>query len=382
MDGRKIIVLSTLLLLVFAANSSILDFLGKTQKVTLEKIEEWGLSDKVAMWWKPLAGGGVQCQLCPFRCVIMEGNRGICGVRAVVDDTLRALTYSRPASVNLDPIEKKPLFHYTPSAKALSIATVGCNLSCQFCQNWTLSQARPEDTRAKHVPPFQVVNAAIENDATTIAYTYSEPTVFYEYMFETAKLAHENGISNLWITCGYINEEPLRELAKYLDAANVDLKSWENEFYIDYLKATRDPVLRTLKVLKEEGVWIEITNLIIPDANDDPEDIRAMCRWIVDSLGAEVPVHFSRFHPNYKMTDTPATPTQTLKQAYEIAKEEGLKYVYLGNVRGMDEEDTFCPACGEKVIDRYGYLIIKYNITDGHCGFCGEPIDGVFEVKE
>lgn len=375
---RTIVIACILLLLASITHSSILDFFGKTQKVTRAKIAEWGLSDKIAMWWKPLADGGVQCRLCPFECVIMEGERGICGVRAVVDDSLRALTYSRAASANMDPIEKKPLFHFTPGAKSFSIATAGCNLSCAFCQNWTLSQAKPEDIGARRMSPLEVVSICIENDATTIAYTYSEPTVFYEYMFETAKLAREHGISNLWITCGYISEEPLRELAKYLDAANVDLKSWSDDFYIEHLRATRPPVLRTLKILKETGVWVEITNLIIPGENDDPDQIRAMCRWIADSLGAETPVHFSRFHPNYKMTDRPATPTQTLQTAHRIAKEEGLKYVYLGNVRGIPEEDTYCPSCGEKVIDRFGYTIVIYNIKDGLCGFCGEPIDGVF----
>jgi len=363
-------------------SGSILDIFSGAKKVTTEKIREWGLSDKVAMWWKPLAGGGVQCQLCPFNCAIMEGERGICGVRAVVNDTLRALTYSRPASINVDPIEKKPLFHFMPGAKAQSIATVGCNLSCSFCQNWTLSQTKPEDTKVSPASPMEIVTAAIENGATTIAYTYSEPTVFYEYMFETAKLAHDAGIANLWITCGYINEAPLRELAQYLDAANVDLKAWNDEFYRDYLRATREPVLRTLRILREEGVWIEITNLVIPEANDDPEEIRAMCRWIADSLGTDVPLHFSRFHPNYKLTDRPATPGQTLETAYNIAREEGLKYVYIGNVRGTPEEDTFCPHCGETVIDRNGYWIIENNIENGRCAFCGGKIDGVFEGEE
>ncbi|RKZ29569.1 AmmeMemoRadiSam system radical SAM enzyme [bacterium] len=336
---------------------------------------------KPAMWWKPLATGGVQCRLCPFRCVIFEGERGICGVRAVVNDTLRALTFSRAASLNMDPIEKKPLFHYTPGAKALSIATYGCNLSCNFCQNWTLSQARPEDSPSQYLPPEKVVEIALTNGATTIAYTYSEPTIFYEYMFETAVLAHEAGISNLWITCGYINEEPLRELCKYLDAANVDLKSWSNDFYRDYLRATRDPVLRTLKILEEEGVWVEVTNLLIPEANDDPEDIRALCRWIADSLGTNVPLHFSRFHPNYKLTDRPATPSKTLEMAYDIAKEEGLEYVYVGNVPGDPHEDTYCPVCGKKIIDRTGFWISEYNIKDGCCGFCGARINGVFKEE-
>ncbi len=376
-----VIIISLLLLFIAFAPASILDLITGTSKVTAERIAKWGLSMKVAMWQKPLAGGGVQCQLCPFKCVLQEGDRGICGVRAVVNDTLRAMTYARPVSVNLDPIEKKPLYQFMPGAKALSIATIGCNLSCIFCQNWTISQARPEDSRPRNLPPDEVVQLALENKAATIAYTYSEPTVFYEYMYETSKLAHKEDIANLWITCGYMNPEPLRELCKYLDAANVDLKSWSDDFYREYLRATKAPVLRTLKILKEEGVWIEITNLVIPEANDDPDDIRAMCRWIADSLGTEVPLHFSRFHPNYKLTDRPATPGGTLEMAYKIAKEEGLKYVYVGNVMGTPQEDTYCPSCGEKVIDRTGYWIEEYSIEGGYCKFCGAPIDGVFKEE-
>ncbi|MCK5832968.1 AmmeMemoRadiSam system radical SAM enzyme [bacterium] len=331
-----------------------------------------------AMWQKQLSNGAVQCELCPFKCIIDEGDRGICGVRAVVNDTLRALTYSRPASINLDPIEKKPLFHFTPTAKALSIATVGCNLSCSFCQNWSLSQALPENTKTKVVTPKEVVSIAIQSEATTIAYTYSEPTVFYEYMFDTAKLAHENGIANLLVTCGFIEKEPLLELCSYLDAANVDLKSWSDEFYRDYLKAMKAPVLRTLKILVEQGVWVEITNLIIPDANDNPENIRQMCRWIADSLGTGIPLHFSRFHPNYKLTDRPSTPGATLEMAYEIAKQEGIKFVYVGNIRGTEHEDTYCPNCNAKLIDRTGYFIESNYIDNGKCAFCGTKIEGVW----
>ncbi len=375
----NIIKKALLTLLAFTViTGSILDLLGLDRKITAKKVQEWGLSMKPARWWKPLAGGGAQCRLCPFRCIIDEGDRGNCGVRAVVNDTLRALTYSRPASVNVDPIEKKPLFHFTPRAKALSIATVGCNLSCSFCQNWSLSQTLPEDTRAKVLTPEQVVALALETGSTTIAYTYSEPTVFYEYMLETAQFARKQGISNLLVSCGFIEEEPLRELCGYIDAANIDLKGWSEDFYRDYLKASKAPVLRTLRILVEEGVWVEVTNLVIPGANDDPEGIRELCRWIADSLGTEVPVHFSRFHPNYKLTDRPSTPGSTLENARRIAVEEGLKYVYIGNVRGSEHEDTFCPNCGKKIIDRTGYFIESLDIVGGACRFCGAEIDGVW----
>ncbi len=371
-------ILPAILFLITVSTGSMLDFLEKSPEITEEKVQEWGLSMHVAMWQEHLDDGGVRCGLCPFNCVLVEGERGICGVRAVVNDTLRALTFARPATINLDPIEKKPLFHFTPTAKALSVATVGCNLSCNFCQNWSLSQTLPEDTRARNVTPEELVSMARKNGATAIAYTYSEPTVFYEYMLETAKLAREAGIHNLLISCGYINEEPLRELCKFLDAANIDFKGWSDEFYRDYLKATKEPVMQTLKILAEEGVWIEVTNLIIPEANDDPDDIRRLCRWLADSIGTSVPLHFSRFHPNYKLTDRPSTPGSTLEMAYKIAKEEGMRYVYIGNVAGGEHEDTYCPSCGEKIIDRTGYSIELNFIIDGRCGFCGSPIDGVF----
>jgi len=369
-----------IILVIFTiVNASILDFLGVARKVTAERVRQWGLSMHPAMWAKPIANGGIQCRLCPFKCVIEEGERGICGIRAVVNDTLRALTYSRPASLNIDPIEKKPLFHFTPNTKSLSVATVGCNLSCNFCQNWSLSQTLPEEAQTRIITPSDLVRTAKETGSTTISYTYSEPTVFYEYMFETAKLAHEAEIRNLMVTCGFIEEEPLRELCKYLDAANVDLKGWSDDFYRDYTRSMKAPVLRALKILVEEGVWVEITNLLIPDANDDPDDIRKLCRWVADSLGTHVPIHFSRFHPNYKLTDRPATPGATLEMAHEIAKQEGIEFVYIGNVRGNPYEDTFCPNCGETVIARIGYFIEKFELEGGQCKFCGHEIAGVWE---
>lgn len=330
------------------------------------------------MWYKKLPDGDVECELCPFRCVLSEGQRGICSVRANVGGKLRAMTYGKPVSVHIDPIEKKPLFHFLPASKAFSIATAGCNLSCNFCQNWTISQALPEEAPFAELSPGDVVRRAVEAECKTIAYTYSEPTVFYEYMYDTGIIAHQKGLRNLWITCGYINEEPLRKLCQVLDAANVDLKGPE-AFYRQYTKSSREPVLKTLKILREEGVWIEITNLIIPGANDNPDTIRAMCRWIVDSLGPDVPLHFSRFHPNYKLTDVPPTPVETLRKARRIAREEGMLFVYIGNVPGDDGEDTFCPSTREKVIDRTGFWIVDYKLTpDGKCDN-GYQIAGVWK---
>ncbi|RKZ29903.1 AmmeMemoRadiSam system radical SAM enzyme [bacterium] len=330
------------------------------------------------MFYKKLADGSVQCQLCPFKCIIPEGGRGICGVRANVNGTLRAMTYGKPVAVHIDPIEKKPLFHFQPQSKSFSIATAGCNLSCIFCQNWTISQALPEESQHITMMPEQVVQQALTSGCKSIAYTYSEPTVFFEYMYDTGVLAHQAGLKNVWITCGYINEEPLRKLCEVLDGANVDLKG-PTQFYQEYTKSGREPVLRTLKILREEGVWVEITNLIIPGANDDPDSIRAMCRWIADSLGTDVPIHFSRFHPNYKLTDRPQTPIKTLRMARQIAMEEGLQYVYIGNAPGEEGEDTFCPTTGEKVIDRKGFWILEYKVSpQGKCPD-GTPLPGVWK---
>lgn len=375
---KGIFVALLLLLLVPIGQGSILDRLLGLVKLTAEKVRGWDLSLHEAMWYKKLPGGKVQCELCPFRCTLDEGERGICGVRVNIKGTLRSLTYGKPAALNIDPIEKKPLFHFLPGSKALSVATVGCNLSCNFCQNWTLSQSAPEDAPHQNVSPEELVRKAIDTGCQSIAYTYSEPSVWYEYMFDTAVEAHKKGIKNVWVTCGYINEAPLRQLAKYLDAANVDLKG-DAKFYRDYTRSSVAPVKRTLVVLKEMGVWVEVTNLLIPGANDSPEQIREVCRFVKDSLGADTPLHFSRFHPDYKLKDRTPTPMETLEMAYQIAKDEGLKYVYIGNVPGSTGENTYCPSCHKLVIGRLGYTITNYKLKNGKCEHCGCPIDGVWK---
>ncbi|MBN1755626.1 AmmeMemoRadiSam system radical SAM enzyme [bacterium] len=362
-----------------AENTNIVKGVERIAVFTAEKLQGSDLSLKEALYYRKLVDGRVQCQLCPTMCIIPEGGRGVCRARANVEGTLRAITYGKPVTVHVDPIEKKPLFHFYPTSKAFSIATVGCNLGCIFCQNWTISQAYPEEENHYNMSPEDVVKLALENDCKTIAYTYTEPTIFYEYMLETCQIAHQNGLKNLFITCGYINPEPLRELCQYMDAANVDLKGFSEEFYGEYCFARLEPVLKTLTILKEEGVWIEVTNLLIPEANDDPEMIRALAQWVMDNLGPEVPLHFSRFHPNYKLTDRPPTPTETLEMACQIARDTGIKYVFTGNVPGNPNENTYCPACGKVVIGRRGYFITEYNIEEGCCKFCGEKINGIWE---
>ena len=330
-----------------------------------------------AMFYQKLKNNYVRCDLCPNNCVLKENEIGTCNVRQNIEGELYTLVYNRPVSINIDPIEKKPLYHFYPGSLILSIATVGCNLRCNFCQNWTISQTKPDEASAYNATPEQIVEMAKENNCRSIAFTYTEPTIFYEYMYDIAKLAKENDIKTVWVTCGYINEEPLRKLAKVIDAANIDLKGFSEEFYSTYTTGSLQPVLNTLKIAKEEGMFFEITNLVIPDANDDPIKIREMCKWIKANLGDKYPLHFSRFFPNYKLMNKPPTPVKTLEMAYDIAREEGIKYVYIGNV-AASAEDTFCPKCGKKIIDRSGYMIGDIHIKDGKCEYCGEDIFGEF----
>jgi pyruvate formate lyase activating enzyme len=322
----------------------------------------------------------VQCLLCPRRCTISSGARGFCGVRENRDGILYTLSYAKPVSLNdIDPIEKKPLFHFLPATKTFSVATAGCNLKCKFCQNWTISQRRPEEVDYAYLNPQELVTLAKKSGRPTIAYTYTEPTIFYEYMFETAQLAKIQGIKNIMHSNGYINEEPLRQLAKYLDAANIDLKGFTDEYYAKLTEGSLEPVLKSLKILKEEGVHLEITNLVISGYNDDFEVIRKMCLWIKENLGEDTPIHFSRARPEYKLLSIINTPIETLQKARSIALDCGLKYVYIGNVAGHPAENTYCPKCKNTLIARQGIFVVsEVNIVDGKCKFCGEKIEGVW----
>lgn len=341
------------------------------------------LSLTEAAYWQADDDDDVVCSLCPHRCLIPSGYRGRCRVRVNVDGTLYTVVYGRPVAVHVDPIEKKPLYHFHPRSRTFSFATAGCNLRCVFCQNWQISQARPEQTRYILLPPEELVAAAINADSHSISYTYTEATVFYEYMRDTAKIAHEKGLQNVWVTCGYIEEEPLRALAPYLDAVNVDLKGFSDTFYRTYTAGTLEPVLRTLRILQEEGVWIEITNLVIPGANDADEDFENLCAWVVETLGKDVPLHFSRFRPDYRLRDRPPTPIATLERAVSIAQEHGIRYVYTGNVVGHEHADTRCHACGETVIKRRGYVIEEMRLDENNaCASCGTPLHGRFDGAE
>ncbi len=318
------------------------------------------------------------CDLCPKGCKIPDGHSGDCRSRVAVDGELRAVTYGRPCAVHIDPIEKKPLFHFLPGTPIFSLAAAGCNLHCKFCQNWTISQAAPQDIQNAKLSPEAVVKAAIAQQCRSIAYTYTDPVIYYEYTLDTSVLARENGLKNVTVTAGYINRKPLEQLCKVTDASNTDLKAFSEAFYRDICEGSLKPVLDCLVVTKEQGVWLEVTNLIIPTLNDDLDMIRRMCRWMLANLGPDTPVHFSRFYPMYKIRNLPPTPVEILMSARREALEIGLRYVYVGNVLGTDAENTYCPSDGSLLIKRRGYKILEDNLKNGCCPSCGQKIPGVW----
>ena len=347
-------------------------------------------------------GRNVQCKICPNACILEPGDRSHCRNRVNKDGRLYTLAWGNPCALHVDPIEKKPLFHFLPGAGAFSLATSGCVFRCLNCQNWDISQKKPEETKDPTGPevrpkpagleelsradyarlslfPEDVVAAAQHFECATIAYTYSEPIAYYEYMYETARLARAKKIRNLWITCGNINEEPLVELCKYLDAANVNLKSFSEEIYATLNAGSVKPVLATLQTLKKHGVWFEVTNLIVPTYTDKPEMIKRMCGWLVDNIGVDYPLHFSRFHPQYKLQHLSPTPLNILLEAREIAQKAGLRYVYIGNApEAKDAETTFCPSCKKALIERQGFFVKASRLSQGKCSACGGAVAGVW----
>ncbi len=322
---------------------------------------------------------GVICGLCPNACLIKPSDKGACQTRVNYKNDLYAINYGNPCSINIDPIEKKPLYHFFPESTAFSLATAGCNFHCLNCQNWQISQVSPFDTKNYDLFPKDVVAYAKKNDCKSIAYTYTEPVVFYEYAYDTAKLAREAGIKNVFISNGYINEIPLRKICKYIDAANINLKGFKDDIHRKLNGGMLEPVKKSLKIFKEEGVWLEITNLIVPSWTDDLDMIKAMCEWLYDEGFSECPLHFSRFFPMYKLTQLPTTPVDVLNKAHDIAIAAGIKYVYVGNVPGTEYDDTYCPKCHKKLVERKGYTIISNHIKDKKCGFCGEKINGIWQ---
>ncbi|MFH1981067.1 MAG: AmmeMemoRadiSam system radical SAM enzyme [Pseudomonadota bacterium] len=337
----------------------------------------WKWSKEAAIYRK-LADGQVMCGVCPHQCVLAPGDRSVCRSRVNIDGTLYSLAYGNPCAVHVDPVEKKPLYHFMPGTTAFSIAAAGCNFRCLNCQNWEISQAKPHEVQHVELFPKDVVAAAKKAGATAIAYTYSEPVTFYEYTLDTAEAARATGIYNLLISAGYIRTEPLQRLCRVLDGANVNLKSFSDAIYRKLNGGRLQPVLDTFVTLKAEGVHFEMTNLVVPGYVDDPGMVRQMCRWIMAVLGPDHPLHFTRFYPRYRLDRLAATPIAVLEQFRDIAMAEGIRYVYVGNVPGHAGNHTYCHNCGRCIILRRGYLIAEVHLKDGACAFCATRIPGVW----
>lgn len=348
----------------------LMDLYAFSGKANLSKVE--------ALYYKKLPAREIECLLCPRFCKLGDKERGYCGVRENMDGTYYTLVYGKACAVHIDPIEKKPLFHFLPGSNTLSLATAGCNVNCKFCQNWEISQVRPEQVRHFDFPPRVVAEQAQKNRCPVIAYTYTEPVVFYEYMYDSSVEARRKGIKNVVITGGHINPEPLKELIKVVQAIKIDLKAFNQKFYTQYVRGELNPVLEAIKIVHESRVWLEIVYLVIPTLNDSPQEIRNMARWMIKEIGPDVPLHLSRFHPMYLIKNLPPTPISTLEKARKIALEEGLHYVYIGNVPRHEGENTFCPNCQKMIIQRIGYQINKINLEEGHCEFCNHPIPGIW----
>jgi len=332
-----------------------------------------------ARYYSQLHNSNVRCELCFRKCVISEGKKGFCLARENLDGKLYTLTYGNPVAVHIDPVEKEPMFHMEPGSDTLCLGTASCNFRCKFCINWQIAWKAPDEVEAVHMTPAEVVQTAVDHDVPTICFTYNDPIQQYEFMSDIARLGKEKGLKTTFHSNGSISPEPLKALLPYMDSVAIDLKGFDPEVYHRLTEGELDPVLNTLKIIKEEGVWLEVVCLLVPGWNDDMDDIRRMCTWIKQNLGEETVVHFSRFFPTCKLTKLPPTPLSTLEQAHDIAREVGLHYVYIGNVSGHDYANTYCPKCGKILIRRKGLLIQENNIVDGKCRFCGHEIPGLWK---
>jgi pyruvate formate lyase activating enzyme len=337
---------------------------------------------KVAYLSKSLASRAVQCQVCEHFCSIKPDAWGRCGVRKNIDGTVHLMVYGEPVAIHVDPIEKKPLFHFLPRGDILSIGTYGCNFRCPFCQNWQMSQMRDVDSRrvpgARQVMPQDLVNTCLKNEISMIAYTYNEPTVFFEYTYDTAKLAHEHGIRNVYVSNGYMSQAALDMIEPFLHGINVDLKAFRNEFYRQQCQARIEPVKRNIAhIARDTGIWIEVTTLLIPGLNDSDDELRAMTEWLA-SVDPEMPWHVSAFHPDYQLLDRPPTSQSALARAYDIGKQAGLRFVYVGNVVDADHSSTFCSQCDQKLVERHWYSVRELWGDRGVCPQCGEAVPGVW----
>jgi pyruvate formate lyase activating enzyme len=337
------------------------------------------LRPKEAMFYSQLKGGRVRCGLCFRRCIITKGMRGFCRVRENKGGKLYSLVYARPVGLQIDPIELEPMYHMVPGHRNLCVYTASCNFRCQHCHNWHISQRWPEELKPKVILPREVIREAQRRGCKSISHSINEPTIFYEYMYDIVRLAKGKGLMTLFHTNGSIAPRPLKKLLKYMDAVTVDLKGFNQRFYRDISFAELEPVLKTLKIIKQEKVHLEIVNLVIPSLNDNLNDIKKMCRWIKDNLGKDVPLHFTRFSPSYKLSELPPTPIKTLEHFVKIAKNTGLKYVYIGNVPGHKYNNTFCPKCKKRVIHRIHFRVLNNMLKGGRCRFCGYKISGIWK---
>jgi pyruvate formate lyase activating enzyme len=334
-----------------------------------------------ARFYQKLANKKIKCKLCPRECAVGDRERGYCGVRENRDGTYYTLVHSRVCAAHVDPIEKKPLFHYLPGTVAFSLGTAGCNVNCKFCQNWDISQARPEQIAAEYAPPLRVAELAKQNNCPTIAYTYNEPVIYSEYLMDTADAGHAAGLRSIVVSNGYIQEEALRAAYGKMDAVKIDLKSFSESYYRNVVTGQLKPVLDTLVTLRKMGKWTEIVYLVLPTLNDSDAEFRSLASWIKTNLGVDVPLHFTQYHPEYLLKNLPITPVATLERAKAIADAEGLHYVYIGNVPGHPAQNTYCPKCRKLLVERLGFTASKMQIRkDGSCPFCKHPIPGVWHV--
>ncbi len=335
---------------------------------------------KEASYYTKIADGKVRCQLCPNNCILSNSQRGLCNVRQNIGGKLYSLVYGKPVAINIDPIEKKPFFHFLPGARTYSLATAGCNLDCQYCQNWDIAHRLPEEVNFIPLSANEVVDQAIKSNSQVIAFTYNEPTVWYEYMYDIAKLAKENKLRTVLVSSGYINPEPLKNLLPYLDAARIDLKSFNTQIYQDLIRGQLEPVLETIKTIHESRTWLELIHLVVPGYTDDLEEIKKMCQWIKENVGENVPVHFTRFWPQYKLLNLPPTAEESIKKARNVCLSTGVKFVYTGNIEDKEGSSTYCPDNNQVLITRQGFFLEKNFINkDGKSTLCPSTIPGVWQ---
>jgi len=339
------------------------------------------ITKKEAMFYAKLDNKKVVCNLCPRHCVIESGKRGFCRNRENQNGTLYSIVYNQPCSIGIEPIEKAPFYHFLPGEMRLTLATASCNQRCKYCQNWELSQKSIEELENYYKTPEDIIKTAQQENLKIICFTYTEPMVFYEYMYDIAILAKKAGIKTAVVSGGYVNTAPLESLCKVVDAIKIDLKGFSESFYQNVCGSELQPVLEACKTVKKSGVHLELVNLVVPTLNDDTTKIKQMCLWVKDNLGTGVPVHFTRFFPQYKLQNLPPTPISTLERAVKIAQDAGLKYVYIGNVPGHKNDNTFCPNCGKLLIKRQGYSIVANNLNGSKCKYCNTKIYGVFTTK-